>query len=519
MLFRIEPRHIETHVNLILSRGLQEIFINRTHHLPTFSSPAIEANLHNIRGLSRCFIYVNDDIIFGKPVEPDDFYTSRGTKVYLTWPVPDCAPGCPPNWISDGFCDKSCNVSSCEWDGGDCTKDKQRPHQLHQQPPPPHLRGGRFGGRFGQQPPWTSHIGPPCALGCSNNWLADQFCDRACNVQDCAFDMGDCGVEQFDKLPQIHITHNETVYYAKTESSAVYMNLSALDELDRMQLEPTGHQRNPHVRAMSLNTKHKVLTVLLFGSNHTNAEITIELKCGRKNETVHRPIVLFIGPHLNATSMIAHHRPRESPTAQVVTQDIWTTSTPIADSSRATFDQQRDMRPRVPDMEAAPVNGSVTRRLREKLSKLGRDGHQAPDGANLSQPRDYRPFSWEKRRVFADIEHQLASSELYQDVRRPRRHLMDVYADSLRHVNRLYNRVFGAQSRKVPAHMAHFVDRSVVDRMQRTFADEFEVTSSHRIRAAVDMQFAFSYFYFLMSESENVTGDRIADEFDSDHNG
>ena len=51
-------------------------------HLPTFSSPAIEAHLHRIPGLSDKFIYLNDDVMFGKEVWPDDFYThSHGQKV------------------------------------------------------------------------------------------------------------------------------------------------------------------------------------------------------------------------------------------------------------------------------------------------------------------------------------------------------------------------------------------------------------------------------------------------------
>ena len=41
-------------------------------------------------------------------------------QIYLTWPVPNCQDGCPQSWIKDGYCDKACNNSECEWDGGDC---------------------------------------------------------------------------------------------------------------------------------------------------------------------------------------------------------------------------------------------------------------------------------------------------------------------------------------------------------------------------------------------------------------
>lgn len=78
--------------------------------------------------------------MFGAPIWPEDFYTpQRGQKVsytqpalwpvcivsgllqvYLSWAVPYCADGCPPNWITDRYCDQACNNSMCDWDGGDC---------------------------------------------------------------------------------------------------------------------------------------------------------------------------------------------------------------------------------------------------------------------------------------------------------------------------------------------------------------------------------------------------------------
>lgn len=35
--------------------------------------------------------------------------------------MPNCAEGCPGSWIKDGYCDKACNNSACDWDGGDCS--------------------------------------------------------------------------------------------------------------------------------------------------------------------------------------------------------------------------------------------------------------------------------------------------------------------------------------------------------------------------------------------------------------
>jgi UDP-N-acetylglucosamine-lysosomal-enzyme len=42
------------------------------------------------------------------------------------------------------------------------------------------------------------------------------------------------------------------------------------------------------------------------------------------------------------------------------------------------------------------------------------------------------------------------------------RRLLDTFGDSLRHVNRLFNKAFGYTARKVPGHMPHMVDRDVM---------------------------------------------------------
>ena len=43
-------------------------------YLPTFSSHAIELNLHRIRGLSEHFVYFNDDTYLIRPTVPEDFF-------------------------------------------------------------------------------------------------------------------------------------------------------------------------------------------------------------------------------------------------------------------------------------------------------------------------------------------------------------------------------------------------------------------------------------------------------------
>ena len=47
-------------------------------YLPTFSSHVIESALHRIPGISEHYIYLNDDMVFLRPMHPEDFYTSAG---------------------------------------------------------------------------------------------------------------------------------------------------------------------------------------------------------------------------------------------------------------------------------------------------------------------------------------------------------------------------------------------------------------------------------------------------------
>lgn len=98
----------------------KEIFIN-SDDLPTFSSPAIESHLYRIPGLSKRFIYFNDDVFLGAPIHLEDFVSqSRGFMIYMAWPLPMCATDCPWMYVSDGECDASCYNPECQMDGGDC---------------------------------------------------------------------------------------------------------------------------------------------------------------------------------------------------------------------------------------------------------------------------------------------------------------------------------------------------------------------------------------------------------------
>jgi hypothetical protein len=56
-----------------------------TGTLPTFNSHALGARLHHIEGLSENYLYMNDDVFFGRPVQPRLFFEANGvTRFFLS---------------------------------------------------------------------------------------------------------------------------------------------------------------------------------------------------------------------------------------------------------------------------------------------------------------------------------------------------------------------------------------------------------------------------------------------------
>lgn len=242
-----------------------DIFTNKSH-LPVFSSPAIEAHLHQIPGLSDKFIYLNDDVMFGMEVWPDDFYThSRGQNVFEAWPVPNCVEGCPSNWISDSYCDQACNNAECDWDGGDCIgKNSGSGHD-------------RNSGGSG----YYSH-GSQCITGCTDSWLADKFCDKACDNIECGYDMGDCGMGKvLAGLDQFFVYENATnithcdVASAFKSPRAFFVNLTLVLG-DNITIVDGEHDAPDALVQTVISQEHQLLMVVLRDNvSFTTVNVTI----------------------------------------------------------------------------------------------------------------------------------------------------------------------------------------------------------------------------------------------------
>lgn len=69
----------------------RELFGDRGR-LPTFNSHAIESQLHHIDDLAENYLYLNDDVFFGRVVTPDDFVLANGLSKFFP-SVVKIAPG------------------------------------------------------------------------------------------------------------------------------------------------------------------------------------------------------------------------------------------------------------------------------------------------------------------------------------------------------------------------------------------------------------------------------------------
>ncbi len=64
--------------------------------LPVFNSHAIESQLHHIAGLAEKYLYLNDDMLFGAPVRPEQFIAGNGlSSLFLSLALIDPAPPTP----------------------------------------------------------------------------------------------------------------------------------------------------------------------------------------------------------------------------------------------------------------------------------------------------------------------------------------------------------------------------------------------------------------------------------------
>ena len=63
--------------------------------------------------------------------------------------------------------------------------------------------------------------------------------------------------------------------------------------------------------------------------------------------------------------------------------------------------------------------------------------------------------------------------------------------------------------------MPFMIRKSVAKELQGIFACEYNLTSSHRLRAKNDAQFAFAYYHFMVESDDYSTVTKEAENFGS----
>eukprot|EP00794_Sanderia_malayensis_P020317 gene20317-22316_t len=577
----------------------EELFLNKSH-LPTYSSPAIEAHIHRIPGLSKKFIYMNDDVFFGDYIWPDDFYThAKGQKVYLTWPVPNCNEGCPAAWVNDKYCDKPCNVSECDWDGGDCANTKGKP-------------GWTFGKNTISNIPHSA-LAEYCNSGCANSWIGDRYCDINCNVRACGYDAGDCGLAKLRELPSFILDSSSNSIAVPVGIQAFYINLTYW--LQSGTLTDGEYAEADVLRTAVFSKKFKLMTITLY--SNLSATVSFKFKGYRDaNQT------LSISHNVNITvntltsamptaATTVNAKSTAVPTAPVLrpfslykkeTRRIERAKSQINASNinmelislyekkgnRLPLDVIQQLNKTEEDLKAGDItlHGYNKRKLKI-LSKYYEESQRSnATGSKLVDHEDHKgnsyrisrhltsvgdeeatlrdekkirkvknilenvadkisskyakrklamkewshfgysfqssPLPWERNNFFLDVimaRDRIARRQEYLAATKPNRMLLDTFASSLLHVSRIYNRAFSYKARKVPAHIPHMVDIDIISEMQDRFWPHFQETSSHKVRSPNDMQFAFSYFYYLMGVPATMNMSQLFVELDTDSSG
>ena len=75
--------------------------------------------------------------------------------------------------------------------------------------------------------------------------------------------------------------------------------------------------------------------------------------------------------------------------------------------------------------------------------------------------------------LLSQKKEEMHAQSVYNSPVHHSRDLLDKYSDSLRHVNKLYNSVYGHDARKVPGHMPHMIDKNIMAELQAKYVFTF----------------------------------------------
>ena len=512
-----------------------DVFPNSSH-LPTFSSPAIESHLHRIAGLSEHFLYFNDDILLGRPIWPEDFYSPvSGYKFRLAWEVPGCSTHCKHKWLGDGICDAECNTALCHFDGGDC---------------------GSLSDQADTSASWNRDK-RFCSDGCAIKRLGDGRCDAPCDVAGCAFDVGDCGVDHFSQhmpqvVPLLTTAPGQTSYVSVPhDAHSLYINISLLRQTANLMFVGGVYSTvGPPVPGVWATSASRLIAVLLPSTTIASSTFTSHGQLNPSSAVRNRPIESaksVAEPLDKSPGTVSHTAPPRDPSGAAPCGSTWGVHPAMSLSATVTPTPSSDY-PLVSCAVELTLSLAARNSSRSWMTAERRSLHiciQRVDATNTQPDHSHSRLPASNcPRVSTDVERgsvrRDGTDKRFAGVGRGGNATSmvsatdpstgssfgltegstDAYGASLGYVDALLTMTHGSQYRRVPAHAPLFMQRSVINELQQRWAPLFERTSSHRFRHGEDMQLAFTYAYHVMYQTTDPHWQRLSrDTWDADGSG
>lgn len=481
------------------------IFPNPSH-LPTFSSPAIEANLHRIPGLSKRFVYLNDDTFFGAPVVPDNFESpTSGIRLYYSWPVPACADGCPAAWLGDGTCDKQCNTTDCDNDAGDCVGDNVKL-----------VNNGGAHAMMGR----NTRLAANCNGMCADGWLGDKFCDSACSNAECGYDATDCGMQPYlddSAFPKLRVHTPFTSFRLPYPATKAFLvNVSALLPFNVSRITAGDHATPSWVRTATMSQLHKVLVVTIAGEPQSHPARCRFFISGEVD-------VPSVQTNSNATASAGNSN--SSNTTMVAANNTTTTRVvTIHFNVTLVFAAAVAVTPApTPSSNPSPSPAPSSAPAATLLAATQQTPSPAPPrpaaGSLTAGPQTHGPPSTQRslQALGRSVDGILSVDD---EAKSTQRRLQDMFGDSLKYTNKLLSKRFRSVPRSVPAHMAHLIHTEVVEALWRQWPAEWGATSASKFRSRHNLQYAFMHYYYVVHAKRVLPpADFFATVLDANRNG
>lgn len=376
--------------------------------------------------------------------------------------------------------------------------------------------------------------------------------------------MGDCGVDQYSKVYEVKLPHlslNGHTISTPAQIISFYFNFTSPSS--QIRIIKANYEENQLVRTVSIVNKFSIMTVLLMPESYRLRinqpeldSLTVHLSVNSSTQGLFNSTLIITLNSFNLTSDL----PETIQTEHIVSTHVPITPPASSSSSnkklivinRIDLEPKKIMEKNIKSEILVPANynNKIFRYLyanyHSYLTWSLNAGYLTPDGLvhklNLLDAKIKSEFNSTMNHI-SDTELDLTLGQLLTDseksilvpkylnesqsasldsanaiVRFNKRKLLDTFADSLKYVNKLYNQLYGYAARKVPAHMPHFIDREIMESLQARFPVEFEKTSGSRFRQSTDMQFAFSYYYYIMSEIVEFNASQLFQELDLNSN-